>query len=228
MQRTWPLPPMRSGFSSRTTDCADHGSPAMTNNMPRPVREAVATTVLLRAFEAGWDDLPPRERSRLYGEWVRDPEIGGVISDYLPPDRVRVWLKDGPMKEYSRARVGLGPFAAFMPQTMQQEDSLIRKVLGNEWIAIEASIQVKPNRVSATNGECEVVLVWGGHKDLKHLVWAWLSLPNSVEGRICVLTTPGQPVTRDKRVEVEGIAAKLGTSIAIVTEGWPQPSGRPS
>ena len=45
----------------------------------------------------------------MYDRWLDDPAIGGYLTRFLSRERARVWLKDVPMKEYSRARNGIGP-----------------------------------------------------------------------------------------------------------------------
>ena len=104
--------------------------------MPDQIREQVAEKVLARAVAAKWDDLNANERSRLYRVWSEDPEIGGVIARFIPRDGVRVWIKDGPMKEYTRARRGLGPFAGSIPVTTESEERITARLaaqLTQQW-----------------------------------------------------------------------------------------------
>jgi hypothetical protein len=186
--------------------------------MPDQIREQVAEKVLARAVAAKWDDLNANERSRLYRVWSEDPEIGGVIARFIPRDGVRVWIKDGPMKEYTRARRGLGPFAGSIPVTTESEERITGRVLGPGWALKPGTIGVKPAKFVATNTDGdETLILWGSSKDLKHLVWAWLNLPRHMYGIIVVVSSQRQPVTSDERDYIESIGAKLNTDIRVVS-----------
>jgi hypothetical protein len=189
----------------------------MTKRMPGDVRERVAQTILSRAESVGWDDLNSRERSALYTAWTTDPSIGGVISQYLPREAIRVWIKDGPMKEYARARRGLGPYAALVPTSTERENDITARLLGEGWALVPGSIGVKPARFVVRDEEDnEVDVLWGSPSDLKHLVWAWLNQGADRDSRIVLVTSPSQPQTRDERHHVAKIGKKLATTITTL------------
>lgn len=184
--------------------------------MPADVRARVAKTILERSIAAGWEDLNSRQRSGLYNAWVVDPQIGGVIGEYLPPEKIRVWIKDGPMKEYARARRGLGPYAQYVPDVEPMEEEITSRVLGAGWHFVPGSVDVKPSRFRASDGETTVAVIWGMPSDLKHIVWAWLISSNLYEVLMVVITSPYQPLTRDERAEIRRMSRKLGTAITVI------------
>lgn len=190
----------------------------MTRNMrlPADVREEVSRTILARATEMGWDDLTLSERSEVYSQWIDDAEIGGKLTHYLPRERIRVWIKDGPMKEFSRAKRGLGSLANYVDQPSQLESTLATRLLGPSWQVRHDSIRVKPARFIASDGTTDVTILWGPTKDLKHLVWAWLNASSASETRIAVIETSREPVTADEGTNHERIASRLGTEITHV------------
>ena len=77
--------------------------------LPEHQLETVVAALYAQADDAGWDNLGPRDRSRMYSDWVEptDP-IGKILAQYMTPEAARSWIKDGPMKEYARANRGTG------------------------------------------------------------------------------------------------------------------------
>ncbi|MCH8562053.1 hypothetical protein LTI14_02305 [Nesterenkonia sp. YGD6] len=188
-----------------------------TGRIPRSTREDVAKRILERAVELGWEDMTHGERSATYEQWVVDPQIGGMIGAYLPAERVRVWIKDGPMKEYRRARRGLGPYAKFVPTAVAMEGMISTIVLGSEWAVLPQTIGVKPSRFTAIGPEeDEVTIYWGNPSDLKHIVWGGLIAPRHVTIRMVVVSTPTQPLTSDTKALIHSLQSKLGTDIRMI------------
>src|SRR4051794_32064006 len=60
-----------------------------------------------------WEHQSLAERTRQYARWTRDARVGGVLTRYMTAEAARSWIKDGPMKEYPRARRGAGRYAEF-------------------------------------------------------------------------------------------------------------------
>jgi hypothetical protein len=74
-------------------------------SVPDEVREAMRNELWSQADALGWADLSALDKTRHYERWTRDPNIGGVLGDYMDPPRVRVYLKDAIFKPYSRAQL---------------------------------------------------------------------------------------------------------------------------
>ena len=97
--------------------------------------------------------MTPQQHSARYAEWVQDSEVGGRLKAYLTDSEVRVWIKDGPMKEWSRATSGVGRYSELVDTQLDIPAILVRKVLGAEWELEEGSVRTKPLRLTATRGK---------------------------------------------------------------------------
>lgn len=73
--------------------------------LPPSVKREVQERLWRKADVLDWASMTVIERTRQYGLWVSDPEIGGVLSGYLDARRVRTYMKDTLMKPYARARM---------------------------------------------------------------------------------------------------------------------------
>lgn len=73
-------------------------------SIPNNVREKLWSKMWGLADQIGWADLSLVDKNKYYLNWTRDPKIGGVIAQFIEKERVRVYLKDRIMKEYTRAR----------------------------------------------------------------------------------------------------------------------------
>ncbi|MEY9859770.1 hypothetical protein ABH935_005403 [Catenulispora sp. GAS73] len=142
--------------------------------MPDNVRAQVISTVYQRADEAGWDQLAVRDRLEIISGWVDDPAVGGVLVSYFSKDKIRVWLKDVPLKEYYRAKEGLGPYARYTKRRYQAPDEITLAVCGDGWFVEPGTVDINPSRCLATNGRAHRHVFWGGVSDFKDLVYAAL------------------------------------------------------
>jgi hypothetical protein len=135
------------------------------SEIPTDVREAVIKECYQRAAELDWEALGNRDRSRTYDTWLDDPAIGRPLTAFLSRDRARVWLKDVPMKEYSRAQAGVGPYARFATMRATDPTTLAKQALGNEWRADLDSVRVKPNRMRVIGpGGDTHLMIWANHR----------------------------------------------------------------
>lgn len=122
-----------------------------------------------------WDGLTDRQRSAVYDRWLDDPAIGSELTRFLSRERARVWLKDVPMKEYARARGGIGSFADLVTVRFPSPGQIARQVLGGRWDVLEGTIREKPNRCRVWDGQEERLMIWGPPKVLRDLVWAGIT-----------------------------------------------------
>ena len=77
----------------------------MSEMVPKAVREGFRQSLWSKADEMDWGRRSALERASMYGNWARDKEIGGVLSHYMDPRKVRVYIKDTLMKPYQRTRL---------------------------------------------------------------------------------------------------------------------------
>ena len=187
------------------------------SRIPRHVREEISRSILKRAVEVGWEDLANSKRSAYYEEWAASPDIGGRLADYVPPERIRVWIKDGPMKEFKRAKRGLGPYADLAPKAQNREQEITEKAFGQDWNVVDGSVNVKPNKFDVQRDDERITILWGTRIDLKHLVWAWLNHPYPEHCRLVLVNTQSEPLTSAARTKHDILANRLGTEIRYVT-----------
>lgn len=190
----------------------------MAGRMPPEVRATVAREVLDRAVDIHWEELSFRARSAAYSEWVEDPSIGGIIGQYLAPDRIRLWIKDGPIKEYQRARRGHGPYAKLIAGAEGLEKDIALAVCGPGWSVKEGSIEIKPPHFTATNSnDDEVDVIWGSFVELKHVVWHWLTGPLGGDCILVVVGFPQHPITDEVLSTVSRLEKRLKVSFKVVS-----------
>jgi hypothetical protein len=138
-------------------------------------RRAIIAEVYRQAGEMDWDGLTDRQRSAVYDRWIDEPAIGGELTRFLPRERARVWLKDVPMKEYARARSGIGSLADLVTVRLPSPGQIARQVQGEHWDAVDGTIREKPNRCEITDGQDQRLMIWGPPKVLRDLVWAGIN-----------------------------------------------------
>lgn len=185
------------------------------------VEEAIVSSLFADMERLGWEGMTPRQRTSQYGEWIKHPEIGQKLAEWMAPEEARVWIKDGPVKEYPRALAGVGKYAPLANGSTSFAD-LVQRALGAGWISDPATLSVKPLRVEAHHDEETVVLAWGPARDLKHLVWAALNAEASGDSREWVLVVTGtftRPVTASEKAKQLRIARRCGLRLVHVELG---------
>ena len=188
--------------------------------MPEVVRAQVISTVYRRADEAGWDQLAARDRSEIVAGWVDDPAVGGVLAPYFSRDVLRVWLKDVPLKEYHRAKEGLGPFAQYTRMRYQTPDEIVLAVCGDGWSVEPGTVDIKPMRCLATDGSARRHVIWGKVSEFKHLVYAALDAAREdlLKPIVVLIHRRDESVTHDhgRRASIAGMAQISLTYLARV------------
>lgn len=144
----------------------------MAMSIPEPVRYQVIAELYRRMDQMQWEQISPVRAAAEYGRFVDDPQIGGVLEQYMPSGQIRVWIKDGPAKEYRRALEGVGSYAAFTSRMRPQPQQIVENVLGAGW-RVEGEIELKPMRCWAENGTTgeKRRVIWGEISGLKELIW---------------------------------------------------------
>ncbi len=188
--------------------------------IPREVEVKVVTKLYSDAKKLDWASLTTQQHSAQYAAWVDDPEVGGRLTEYLTSGDARVWIKDGPMKEWSRALSGVGKYASLVQGAVDVPAKLVNKVLGNGWVLDPNSVKPKPLRLVARKGEDETVLAWSQAKDLKHLIWA--ALIASAEGDtrtwiLCVTETFTNPTPANEKQAHERLAKRCELELRHVS-----------
>lgn len=196
--------------------------------IPSQVREAVIRRLYADAARLDWENLSVAEKSKQYANWLEDEEVGGELLRFKPSEsEVRVWMKDGPMKEYSRAVLGVGPNARYVDHPRSTPESVVRAALGAGWAVVTGSVEVKPARCRARDsaGE-EIVVAWGKNEDFKYLVFASLELLTSGEDAVCVavVEATANPTGKPERERMGKIAERCGIELRFINPSRPGPA----
>ncbi len=188
--------------------------------IPPEVELAVVTRLYSDALKLDWSGLRPQQRSAQYDKWVDDPEVGGKLQGYLSPSGARVWIKDGPMKEWTRAHAGIGKYAKLLDDPVATQRKVVAKALGPEWEPLSETLKVKPLRVTARDGEGdEAVVTWAPPSGLKHMAWAALSASANGDPRqwvVCVTETFTKPTPANERQAHLRLAKRCGLRLVHV------------
>lgn len=188
--------------------------------IPKDIEQKVVSKLYTDARRLEWASLTPQQRSAQYAKWIIDSEVGGRLREYLSDAATRVWIKDGPMKEWSRSASGVGKYSAMVAGAEDVPQSLVLKTLGDDWEADKSTIRAKPLRIVARRAEEETVVTWGASRDLKHLVWAALTAEAEGDLRpwvICLVETFTRPTPANERVAQALLADRCGLRLVYVT-----------
>lgn len=144
--------------------------------LPTEQVESVVKALYADADRLGWEHLAPAMRTAQYDKWVTSDEIGGVLTSFMTSENARSWIKDGPMKEYSRAVQGAGRYARFGSAHGPSALQIAVHALGASAAVIDGTLGVKPFHclVNTTEGNPRTYVAWGSAKNFRHLVWACL------------------------------------------------------
>jgi hypothetical protein len=189
-------------------------------HLPKAIVTMVVTKLYADAKSLGWANLNSRQHSAQYAKWVDDPDVGGLIRSFTPEGDIRMWIKDGPMKEWSRAQSGVGKYTSLIEGAADTPKKLVSKVLGADWKLDESSPKTKPLRIVARKGADEIVLSWAEAKDLKHLVWAALTASAEGDKRewvICIVETLTKTTPANEKKTHERLAKRCGLRLTHVS-----------
>lgn len=70
--------------------------------LPKKKAALVKTRVYAKADELGYSTRSRIENNQFLDELVEDAEIGGVVSEYVPKEKVRTYIKDGILNAYAK------------------------------------------------------------------------------------------------------------------------------
>jgi hypothetical protein len=186
--------------------------------VPKEIRDEVVRELYRQVETMDWELLSARQKNQQYARWIEDPSIGGRLTDFQSAEDARVWLKDGPMKEYARALDGEGGFPEFTTKRLSGPDELVRRALGEDWSIVPGSQGVKPLHCLATDGTATRYVCWGRPGTFRDLVWAAVNkaIERADRPMIVVSLRDGQDVNGEERRRHERIAAHCGVDVRHV------------
>lgn len=72
------------------------------NGMPKKIREKIFDTVYKKADEFGYMECDRVQSGRFMDLLVDDPEVGLILIEYMPKERVRTYIKDTILNRYTK------------------------------------------------------------------------------------------------------------------------------
>jgi hypothetical protein len=186
--------------------------------VPKEIRASVIRELYKQVGSLDWDEIPARERTAYYTRWVEDPAIGGELADYYTAEGMRVWLKDGPLKEYARALEDFGLYAEYAMKRLSPASEFISDLLGVTWQIKPETTKDKPMHCLVTDGEAERYVCWGKPRVFRDLLWAAVNaaLSAPVPPLIVVWLSQGETVGAPQRRHHERVARHCGLDLAYV------------
>jgi len=76
----------------------------MAKALPKDVAARIQMSVFKKADEHGYASQGRVENGRFMDDLVDDPEIGGVIKEYVQGGKVRTYIKDGVLNAYTKQK----------------------------------------------------------------------------------------------------------------------------
>lgn len=73
--------------------------------IPASVRGGLREALWALADQLDWARLTWHEKAAQYEAWTRDPDVGGLLANYMDQRQIRVYIKDTIMKGYVRSRL---------------------------------------------------------------------------------------------------------------------------
>lgn len=165
--------------------------------IPEEIRDNLREKLWVSADDLGWAALNDSERSRFYEKWTKDPAVGGQLSHFMDPRKVRVYIKDSLIKPYERAR-------------LLSSEAEIWRVLGIAPPTSVATSFIKPHGCLLNDGR---VICWGKSRDWKLVLMAVFergSVNHLARPFGAVLLETGKTSDEGKRNLVREAAKRLG------------------
>lgn len=188
--------------------------------LPPEQLERVVRAIYSDAEAMDWEHQPLGERTRQYGRWVHDDRVGGVLTRYMTAEAARSWIKDGPIKEFSRARRGAGRYSEFGQSSGTTANDVVRRALGDGWSIVDDRVGVKPFHCEVVCGAERGFVTWGPTANFRHLVWAALRWAVDNEGRAAVVVTElaERPTPEDEMTWHKKVTERCGLEVAHMRE----------
>jgi hypothetical protein len=199
------------------------------NGLPSDLREQVVRRLYADAQRLDWENLGGPQKSKQYAAWLEDEAVGERLLSFKPSEgAVRVWIKDGPMKEYSRALLGVGSYAKYIENPRCTPASVVQAALGEGWSVIDGTIEIKPIRCWAIGPDGQTAVLWGKSEDFKFLLFSALEIVASdaeASATVAIVEVPASPTPTTERELMDRIAKRCAIQLRFVNPAQPR---RPS
>jgi hypothetical protein len=188
--------------------------------LPANQLEGVIAAIYADAEAMDWEHQTLAEKTRQYARWIHDERVGQILTQYMTTEAARAWIKDGPMKEFHRARRGAGRYAEFGQASVTGPHDVVRHALGEGWHVVDDRVGVKPFHCEAEHKGDLAFVTWGQAANFRHLVWAALRWSVDHKGRAVIVVTdsPERPTPEDEAAWHKRVAERCGIDVAHMRE----------
>ena len=166
-------------------------------SLPPQVREELQLKLYGVADSIGWVNLSAAAKAKHYEDWTRDSDIGGVLARYMDRGKVRVYLKDTLLKDYTRKTLS--------------DDTRPLRVLGIAQPSIIGERFIKPHGLRLEDGR---VVAWGRADDWKLILMAIYERTRAQPGATAfgavLLNSTGRFDESSTRAMIEEAGKRLG------------------
>lgn len=139
-------------------------------SVPPEVARAVVAEIYRRIADTHGTYLPSKMAHRAVTDWIADPAIGGVLSDYLSAPEIRLWIKDNPLRFHWKALDGFGPYTDLVTVRFQTPAEILDEACGPDWHVQPGTKAEIPFRCLATNGTDVRSVCWGDESEFEQLL----------------------------------------------------------
>ena len=194
------------------------------SELPADLRDQIIRRLYADAEKLDWEHLSGPLKTAQYRQWLDDEEVGGQLLRYKATAAdVHKWIKDGPMKEYARAQLGVGTTASYVANPAILPQAVVRKTLGSGWSLMEGSVDIKPVRCRAVHLEgAETWVLWGKRADFKHLLWAALEtvIQDPVAtATLAIVEAAAAPTPPHERAQSRAMADRCSIGLRYIAPG---------
>jgi hypothetical protein len=183
--------------------------------LPPETRRKLLLEIYDQAEILRWEFLSNPQRTDQYRRWYEDAKVGGVLLSFVEERDARVWIKDVALKEYGRAKEGIGSYVPYVRRRFRGPEQIVRAVCGEGWHFVPDTVDVKPNQCLASDGVVTRHVCWGRSGQLRDLFWA--AVNHAVDGdkrpAIVVTTQDGETLTGGERSRHLRIAEHCGIDL---------------
>lgn len=109
----------------------------MANRLPPKIRAKVIQIVYKKADEFGYMECDRVKNGQFMDILVEDHDIGGILRQYMPKERVRTYIKDTILNRYTKDATNKTLSSKTPEQTIQEEygesSAVIQKIKGSAY-----------------------------------------------------------------------------------------------